>query len=128
VGRPFASVRIMTVLLTALLAWPWNVVLSAAESSQIAIQGRLGTLDVHGNLRVGRIVRHGWWNQPSCSVIAPDYDRDEQEGDDGGPFSISTVSTSIQVLSCEDPAAFADLSLVLPVRSIPREHLCRLRC
>jgi len=118
----------LTLLLTALLAWPWNVVLSAAESFQVATQVRLGTDHAEGNRRLPTIVRHGWWNQPSCSGIAPDYDCDEEEGDDGDSFSPSSFLSSIHVLTCADVAASSSASPVLLVRILSGEPRCHLRC
>src|SRR3954466_16358669 len=34
--RPLASFHVLTFLLAALLAWPWNVILSAAEAFQVS--------------------------------------------------------------------------------------------
>jgi hypothetical protein len=128
VGRPSASIHVLTLFLTALLAWPWNVVLSTAESSQIALQLRLVSIHALGSLRVQRILRHGWWNPQSCSVIAPDYDRDEEEGDDGIPLSLSSDLSAIEVFRGADPPASSPTTPIFPAGTIPQEHLCRLRC
>ena len=61
-------------------------------------------------------------------MMAPDYDRDEMEGDEGGPLPLSSVLSSFQELArSDDPAASLELPLP-PARTVPRERLCRLRC
>jgi hypothetical protein len=128
VGRSLASIHVVTLLLTALLAWPWNVVLLAAESIQIANQVRLETVHVQAKSRVQRILRFGRWNQPSCSVIAPDYDRDEEDGDDGSPFSSSSIFYAIRIHPHDSPSYFSFTLPVLPDRTAPWEQSCHLRC
>src|SRR3954470_15376389 len=52
--RPLASFHVLTVLLAALLAWPWNVILSAAEAFQISNQSRSSTVHPPVKLRLHR--------------------------------------------------------------------------
>jgi hypothetical protein len=128
VGRPSTPIHVLTLLLTALLAWPWNVVLSTAESSQIALQARLGAVHAPETSQVLRVVHSRWWEQQSCSVIAPDFDRDEEEGDDGGPVSPTSGLLTFLTFPTPDLPACTLTSLVLPAPTAARERLCRLRC
>ena len=102
--------------------------LSSAESSQVAGQHRLVRVQALENARVHRLVRSGWWDRQSCSVIAPDYDRDEGEGDDGGPLSLSSALSPVQVVAATDCPGSPLESPVFRARIPPREHLCPLRC
>jgi hypothetical protein len=117
----------MTIMLAALLAWPWNVVLAAAESVSIATVVQYGTLHVQTKSLVHRLVRHGHWNSPNCTVIALDYDRDE-EGDDGSPFSPSSAFHAIAFHPCGNTPGFAVTFTALPDTIVARERRCHLRC
>jgi hypothetical protein len=126
--HPSVSFHVLTLVMTALIAWPWNVVLSAAESAQVAGQQTFVSVQAQQSAGGHRLLRCGWWNRQSCSVIAPDYDRDEEEGDDGGPLSVLAAPAAVLVLASTHGPGSALKSLVLPVWIPPREHLCPLRC
>jgi hypothetical protein len=111
-----------------LLAWPWNVVLSTAESTQIAHQYRLEALRTQGSPRDQHLVRSGWWNPRSGSVFALDYDRDEEDGDDVSPLSLPSDLSPIEFLGCADPAASSVWSPVCSSRPVIPKHPYRLRC
>lgn len=127
-GRPSVVFHVLTLLMTALLAWPWNVILSSAESSQVASQHWLVPVPAFESMRGHRLLRSGWWDRQSCSVIAPDYDRDEGEGDDGGPLSLSSALSPVQVLAAIDCPRPLIESQVFRARIPLREHRCPLRC
>jgi hypothetical protein len=129
VGRPSLRPKVLTFALTMLLAWPWNVMLSAAESFQDARQDPLGIVYAQGNLRLDRLSRAGRDHPPQGrSVIAPDYDCDEEEGDDGSLASQAWDFASVPVpFRVELPEA-SPSTRVSPVLNLTRDHHRRLRC
>jgi hypothetical protein len=128
VGRPSASVHVWALLLTALLAWPWDVVFSVAESFQVAGQIRHGALYAPGGSpRVRCVVHCGGWDRSGCAVIAQDYDRDGGEDDDG-PLSPSTALWLFQAPPSESTSISLSATPVLCIGTPAVEYLCRLRC
>jgi hypothetical protein len=128
VGRASFSLRALTLLVTALMAGPWNIVLSAAESSQVDGQVRALGVRPPGSPRVQRMVHFGCRDHQSCSVIAPDYDSDEEEGNQGGPWSLATALASVLVSVKASGPGWLLVVPSHPVRTVVREHLCPLRC
>jgi hypothetical protein len=120
---------VLTLVLTALLAWPWNVVLARAESLQMAGQVRIVSHRTQHSPGVQRPARYRVSDQPSCGLAAPDFNRTEPEGDDdGGAVSPDWDVASVVALEW---TAFAPCSVStwrLPAGPGPRIHLCRLRC
>src|SRR3954449_8648283 len=84
VGRPSRSFHILTLLLTTLLAWPWNLAFSIAEASQIADQVRLARVSARGTPEIQRPKHSDRGGDPSISsVMAPDFDWDENDDEEG---------------------------------------------
>jgi hypothetical protein len=128
-GRHSASIRSLTLVLTTLLAWPWNVVLSRAESLQIASQVRVSSLRTQPNPGVKRPARYRLLDQQSCSLDAPDFDRDEQEwDDDGSPAAPDWSPVPIATLEWTTVAPCCVATGGLPAGPGPRIHFCCLRC
>jgi len=129
VGRPSTAIQTLTLLLTALLAWPWNIVLSAAESSQLAGPDRVAVIETHSNPRLPRMMSLGWWKQQSRPEIAPDFDRDEESGDDESVLPLSSDFAPLQAHRRADAAASSSLVCPLLLASvILRQTRRRLRC
>jgi len=61
-------------------------------------------------------------------MVAVDYDRDEEEGDDSNSFSFSKFIPSIDVLPCGNLTSSISPVPVILVRATSREHRFRLRC
>src|SRR6185437_8841184 len=128
VGRPSSSVHALSLVLIALLAWPWSVVLTVVESSQIAIQRRPGTTCAPDLSGIHRLVHHDNFTPQSRWVVAPDFDRDEEEGDDVSLLSPLSFIFPTQSLPDIDPSAFEQMFPVQPFRTPPREQPRHLRC
>ena len=127
-GRPTDTDHVLTFLLVALLAWPWNVALSAAEFSQSTTQSRFESARFSGGSGLRNLVRIGRSSHAGSPVIAPDYDRDEEMEDGGGVSSLSPVPAPARVVAGVVPWAHAVLFAVTPIGAVPREARCRLRC
>ena len=127
-GRHPAATKALILVLTALLAWPWNVVLARAESLQIADHTRILPVRTQQNAGVQRPARYKVSDQQNDSLAAPDFDRNEPEGDDdGSPVSPDWDVASVVAL---DWTAIAPcwVSTWLASGPSPALHLCRLRC
>jgi hypothetical protein len=115
-------------MMTALLAWPWSIMLSSAESSPLTSQHRAARVKVVETVRVHRLVRSGWWDRQNCILTAPDYDRDEEEGNDDGPLSLSSALSLVQLVARTDRLGSPIESTVIRA-SIPlQDGLVPLRC
>jgi len=117
--RPFASFHVLTLLLAALLAWPWNVILSAAEAFQVSNQARSSTVHPPAKSRLHRVSRLGHGAPLGCSVISPDYDYDEEEGDVDSPLSPWSIGAPSPILAYDDFSAPA----LAPLSPPPLVHL-----
>jgi hypothetical protein len=61
-------------------------------------------------------------------VFSPDYDCDEEEGDDGSPFSPWSVFSSIPILTYDVPSTPAFTPPSPPVQVLFHRQLRQLRC
>lgn len=126
--RTSTFVHVLRLVLIALLAWPWDVALSAAEAAQPAFRRTIDGVEVAGAARGPRLVHPGCAGRQNSPVIAPDYDRDGEEGDDSTTAPLSTDISTAEVAARTDFAASSSHWSVLLLRPIPPERLCRLRC
>jgi len=121
-----ASFHVLTFLLAALLAWPWNVILSAAEAFQISNQAWSSTVHPPAKSGLHRVSRLGHGAASSCSVISPDYDYDEEEGDVDSPLSPWSIDSPSPILAYDDlsvPALAPASSPLLVHLQGPARHL-----
>ena len=122
----------MTLLLAALLAWPWDVVYLNAESSQIEValraQGQPGAVPIRAAGHVYRSTRPGRWDRQCGSILSADYDRNEEEGDDGGPVSTTSGLFAPPALAAREFPAPAPKPMSMPAPIVLREHPCHRRC
>ncbi len=128
VGLSSEPIHVVALWLAILLAWPWNVALSAIESSRDDVTGDYSSLLVSGTNRGHRVNRFGKRVQACCPVISQDYEQNEEEGNECGPsqtpswlFHFSDSPVAIE-LGSGSPAQ----EVILP--PIPVARLCRLRC
>ena len=131
--RPIVSHRekrsnAVVLILVAILAWPWNVALSAVEGRPVNPSGA-PTATARGSAIEGhRVTRLPRPTAASAPAILPDYDEETEEGDDIGPFQ----SSSGILLSVSGSVLFAQ-ALRLPTGPRARppgrsERLGRMRC
>jgi hypothetical protein len=128
VGRVSDPIRVVTLWLAILLAWPWNVALSAIETSQNAAPADASSSLIAGTHRGHRVNRFGRWVQSGCPAISQDYETGEEEGDAVGPWQAApwlpllTRPPEAPELASGSPAQ----ALTRP--PIPVARRCRLRC
>ncbi len=121
-------IQVLTLGLAILMAWPWNVALSAIETSQDVVPTGSSSCLVPGTHRGHRINRFGKWVQAGCPAISQDYQKGEEESDDVGPLQAASglflfpLPPDALGLASGAPAP----AISLPSISIAR--LCRLRC
>jgi hypothetical protein len=128
VGRPATLVHILNPVLAALLACPWHIVFTTAEWSQLADQVRLVGWQVERSPAHERLVHRAWWHRQSCSVIAPDFNRDEEEEDGSDRLYPAAASCPAPMLGCVPESVTTTLSPMAPTGP-PPANLCRcLRC
>jgi hypothetical protein len=114
-------------VLVGLLAWPWNLALSASESARQASRPNHGSWSARGG-RTRQINRFARCGLVTCAALeADDYDESE-EGDVAGPDRAAAPSPAPG-----DPggcAAVPDRAAEppWPGRSLRFTLLCRLRC
>jgi hypothetical protein len=128
VGLSSEPIHVVALWLAILLAWPWNVALSAIESARDDVNGSCSSLLVAGTHRGHRVNRFGKAIRACCPAISQDYEQNEEEGDECGPsqtpswpFHFSDSPVALELAS-GSPAQ----KVILP--RIPVTRLCRLRC
>ncbi len=116
-----------------LLAWPWNSrgYRGSPNRRRSPLSSRTcGFPGPRDRLMSQGIVRAGWWDrQCGCSTTGPEFDWDEEEGDDDdGSFELSPASSSEQVFARTDRLFSSGILRVLPAEPTPQKHFARLRC
>jgi hypothetical protein len=134
VGRSSDSIYVLTLVLIALLAWPWSVLLSAAEASRVCAWGPRHRAPEPETFGTRHLMREGPAGSANGSMSVPDFARDEDEedddkkGDEGRPLSLSWEFSPLGDVGRYTASASPDLSIVHSPRAIPRKPPCRFRC
>jgi hypothetical protein len=104
--------------------------LSAAESSQIDVPCQLAPVHPQRTLRVDRALRLGCWNHPRSVTAAPDFDRNEEEGegiDVGAPVPASYLG-AFEAIACPEGSAYRVSHATPPGGAAAPRPIDRLRC
>ncbi len=113
--------------MATMLAWPWNMTLSAVEASRIASAQEGATIKARwpaGQPRqIGRLAKAA-----QLASVTPSADFEEEEGNDANPTQ-TTSGCSPLASAFSSPSHFVAAPTPLGSRSSPAiAALCRLRC
>ncbi len=129
VNRSRSVFPLLALLLVTLLAWPWNLALSAAESAQLPANADQGAWVGRG-ARSSQIGRTGRWCQIQSLALAPDFDEDDtEERSNAVPNStavLAALGASLRQCDFTASGSIMDAAFLLP--SVPITFLCRMRC
>jgi hypothetical protein len=128
VGLLSEPIHVVAFGLAILMAWPWDVALSAIETSQDVVPTGSSSFLVPRAQRGHRMKRFGRWVRASGPALSQAYQEGEEEGDDVGPLQAAPglflLPSPPGALELAPGAPALAGSLLTP--SIAR--LCRLRC
>lgn len=114
-------------LLVGLLAWPWNIALTASESAHQAARPDHGSWSARKGRthQVGRLSKCGLIG---CAVLESDDYNESEDGDAAKAIDATVLSPAP---GCDDPAAALSARRMGPPclgRPFPLALLCRIRC
>jgi hypothetical protein len=127
VGRYPRPSRTIVLLLSAVLAGPWNLALANLEDShQSALAQRCTSADSIGS--GSAIARAKRWASIGTPSLRQDDQEQSQEGDDADPFRPWCGLSLTGAGSRPDGSAIAPASQCGGGHARPIERLCPLRC
>jgi hypothetical protein len=128
VGLSSEPIHVLALWLAILLAWPWNVALSAIESARDDVTVECTARLVAGTHRGHRVNRFGKGIRACCPAISQDYEKNEEEGDECGPSQTPSCLFHFpdSPVALELASGAPAQKVILP--RIPVTRLCRLRC
>lgn len=117
----------LTLFLAALLAWPWNLALSASESHELPAQRNHGTWTSRKD-QSQQIGRAGKACVIRCAVLDPDDYDESEEGDVAATGQASAPSPALPPIDGGATAPGRGVADHWPATPLLIALLCRLRC